>query len=53
MVTNGEKMIAELKDAPILVTDQKISSMKDLLPLLEELLGSGRKELVVLCDDFE
>jgi chaperonin GroEL len=38
MVNNGEKMTAEFKDARILITDHKISSMKPLLPLLEELL---------------
>jgi len=39
MITNGEKMTSEFRDAKILITDQKISSMKDLLPLLEQLLG--------------
>jgi chaperonin GroEL len=39
MVTNPEKMISEFRDAKILITDGKISSMKDLVPLLEELLG--------------
>lgn len=53
MVTSGEKMIAEIKDAPILITDQKITSMKDLLPVLEELVGSGRKDLVIIADDIE
>lgn len=53
MVTNGEKMIAEIKDAPILVTDGKISSMKDILPLLEELVWNGRKELVIIAEDVE
>lgn len=53
MVSNGEKMIAEIKDAPILITDQKITSMKDLLPVLEELVGSGRKDLVIIADDIE
>jgi len=40
MVSNTEKMISEMKNSNILVTDQKISSMKDLLPLLEQLLNS-------------
>ena len=53
MVTNGEKMIAEMKDAPILITDQKITSMKDLLPVLEELVWSGRKDLVIIAEDIE
>jgi chaperonin GroEL len=40
MITNMEKMICEMKNTNILVTDQKVSSMKDLLPLLEQLLNS-------------
>src|SRR3989344_3492420 len=35
MITNAERMEAEMKDAPILVTDKKISTIKDILPLLE------------------
>jgi chaperonin GroEL len=38
MLTNGEKMISEMRDAPILITDEKLSNMKDILPLLEQLL---------------
>ncbi|MBW7955082.1 chaperonin GroEL [Candidatus Gracilibacteria bacterium] len=53
MVTNPEKMLAEFKDAKILITDQKISSMKDLLPLLEQLLGEGTKDLVIIAEDIE
>ncbi len=53
MVSNWEKMIAEIKDAPILITDQKITSMKDLLPVLEELVWSGKKDLVIIADDIE
>lgn len=53
MVTNTEKMVAEFKDAQILITDQKISNMKDLLPLLEELLWNGRKDLVIIAEDID
>ncbi|PIP73295.1 MAG: chaperonin GroEL [Candidatus Lloydbacteria bacterium CG22_combo_CG10-13_8_21_14_all_47_15] len=53
MVTNVERMEAEYKDAPILITDKKISTIKDILPLLEELAGSGRKELVIIADDVD
>ena len=53
MVSNPEKMIAEMKDVPILITDWKISSMKDLLPLLEKLMQEWRKDLVVLAEDVE
>ncbi|MDD3302415.1 MAG: chaperonin GroEL [Candidatus Gracilibacteria bacterium] len=53
MVTNTEKMQASIKDAPILITDSKISSMKDLLPVLEQLVQSGRKDLVIIADDID
>lgn len=53
MVSNWEKMIAEVKDAPILITDKKITNMKDILPLLEQLLWGWRKDLVILADDIE
>jgi chaperonin GroEL len=38
MVDDTEKMIATLTDAPILITDSKIANMKELLPLLEQLM---------------
>ena len=53
MITNWEKMIAEFKDAKILITDNKISSMKDILPLLEQLLWEWRKDLVIIAEDIE
>jgi len=53
MVTNTEKMIAEFKDAKILITDQKISAMKDILPLLEQLFGEGKKDLIIIAEDIE
>jgi len=53
MVTNTEKMLAEFKDARILITDQKISVLKDLLPILEQLVGEGRKDLVIIAEDID
>lgn len=53
MVTNTERMEAEYEDAHILITDQKISSVKDVLPLLEKLAQSGTKDLVIIADDVE
>lgn len=53
MVTNTDKMLSEIKNAPILITDKKITSMKEFLPLLEQLVGSGKKDLVILADDIE
>ncbi len=53
MVSNTEKMLAEIKDAHILITDQKISNMKDLVPLLEKLLQAWKKDLVIIAEDIE
>ena len=53
MITNAERMEAELKDPDIMITDSKISSIKDILPLLEKLATSGRKDLVIIADDVE
>jgi chaperonin GroEL len=53
MVTNSEKMEASLDNPYILVTDQKISAISDLLPLLEKIVQSGKKELVIIADDVD
>ena len=53
MITNAERMEAEAKDAPILITDKKISTVKDILPLLEKIAASGKKELVIIADDVD
>ena len=53
MVTNPERMEAEVKDALILITDKKISSIQEVLPLVEKVAQSGRKELVIIADDVE
>lgn len=53
MITNAERMEAEAKDAPILVTDKKISTIKEILPLLEKLAQSGKKDLVIIADDVD
>lgn len=53
MVTNPERMEAEYKDVPVLLTDRKISVIKDILPLLESLAQTGRKELVIIADDVD
>jgi len=53
MITNPERMEAEYKDVPILLTDRKISSVKEILPLLESLSQSGKKELVIVADDVD
>lgn len=53
MVTNPERMESEYKDAQILITDKKISSVKEILPLLEKIAQSGKKELVIIADDVD
>jgi chaperonin GroEL len=53
MVTNPERMEAEMKDAVILVTDKKIGSVQEILPLLEKVVQSGKKDLVIIADDVE
>ena len=53
LVTNTERMEAEAKDAPILITDKKISTIKEILPLLEKVAQSGKKELVIIADDVD
>ncbi len=53
MVSNTDKMIAEIKEAPILLTDKKISNMKDFLPVLEQLVAGGKKDIVIIAEDIE
>lgn len=53
MVSNPERMEAEMRDAQILITDKKISSIQDILPLLEKVAQAGKKELVIVADDVD
>lgn len=53
MVTNSDKMEAELKDPYLLITDKKISAIADILPVLEKLMQAGKKELVIIAEDVE
>lgn len=52
MATDTEKMEAVIDDALLLITDKKISSIQDILPLLEEIVKSGQK-LVIIAEDVE
>ena len=52
-VTNSERMEAEYRDPAILITDKKISTVKELLPLIEKLVATGKKDLVIIADDVE
>ncbi len=53
MVTNPERMEAVWENPAILITDKKISSIQEVLPLLEKVAQSGRKELVIIADELE
>lgn len=52
MVTDNDKMEAVIDDAYILITDKKIISIQEILPLLEQVVKSGKK-LVIIADDIE
>ena len=52
MVTDADKMEAVMDDALVLVTDKKISNIQEILPLLEQLVQSGRK-LLIIAEDVE
>ena len=52
MSTNMEKMVAELENPYILITDKKISTIQDILPLLEQIVKVGGK-LLIIADDIE
>ncbi len=53
MVTNQEKMESVLEEPYVLVTDKKISSIQDILALLEKIVQSGKKELLIVADDVD
>lgn len=53
MVTDTARMEAAMENAPILITDKKISAIQDLLPLLEKLTAEGKKDLVIIAEDVE
>ncbi|HEK9098115.1 TPA: chaperonin GroEL [Streptococcus equi subsp. zooepidemicus] len=52
MVTDNEKMVADLENPFILITDKKISNIQDILPLLEEVLKTSRP-LLIIADDVD
>jgi chaperonin GroEL len=53
MATNMERMEAELSNPYILITDKKISAIADILPVLERIVQTGRKELVIIAEDVD
>ncbi|HWQ11281.1 MAG TPA: chaperonin GroEL [Roseiflexaceae bacterium] len=52
-VTDPSRMEAVIDDPYILITDRKISAVNDLLPILEAVLGRGKKDLVIIAEDVE
>jgi len=53
MITNPEKMEVILENPLILITDKKISSIHELVPLLEKVVQSGRKQILIIAEDLE
>ncbi len=53
MITNAERMEAVYEDCHILITDKKISSISEVLPVLEKLVQLGKKELVIIAEELE
>ncbi len=52
-VTNAEKMEATLENPYILITDKKISSVQDILPIIEKVVQQGRREIVIIAEDVD
>jgi chaperonin GroEL len=53
MVTDASRMEAVFKDPALLITDKKISSVQEVLPILQKIAESGKKDLVIIADDVE
>jgi len=53
MITNVERMEAVLEEPYILVTDRKISSLNEILPILEKVVQTGKKDLLIIADEVE
>ncbi|PIP22843.1 MAG: chaperonin GroEL [Candidatus Nealsonbacteria bacterium CG23_combo_of_CG06-09_8_20_14_all_39_17] len=53
MITDVEKMEAIYDDVKILITDKKVSSLQEILPILEKVAKTGSKELVIIAEDVE
>lgn len=52
-ITNSDTLEVEIEDPYILITDQKISAVKDLLPVIEKCVQSGKKDLVIIAEEVE
>lgn len=52
-ITNPENMSAEIENALILITDKKLSTAKDIVPILEKVMAKGAKPLLIIADDVD
>jgi len=52
-VTNADDLTAEINDPYIIITDSKISAVKDMLPLIEKIAQTGKKDVVIIAEDIE
>ena len=53
MITDAERMEAVYEDANILITDKKISAINEILPILEKIAESGKKDLIIIAEEVE
>ncbi len=53
LVTDPQRMEGVMKDASILITDKKIVNVQEILPVLEKVVASGKRDLVIIADDVE
>lgn len=53
MITNPDRMEAEYREPLILITDKKISAVADIVPLLEKVAQTGKKELIIIAEDVD
>jgi chaperonin GroEL len=53
MITNAERMVAEYTDVPVFVTDKKISTVQEIVPILEKVAQSGKKDMIIIADDVD
>lgn len=53
MITNNETLKAEMKDPSLIITDKKISAIAEILPLLEKISATGKKDIVIIAEEIE
>jgi len=53
MITNAESLKSEMKEPHIIITDKKISTISEILPVLEKITATGKKDIVIIADDVD